>query len=100
MTIDYSQPGTPEAVDAYLVSLRARVENIISDLDARGITNKHNGKNIDMDAIQAQLSKEERERLDNFQAEIKRILTDAENIDPAQLRHQTPRSPRHNLRAI
>lgn len=100
MTIDYSQPGTPAAVDAYLVSLRARVENILSDLDARGITNKHEGKNIDMDALQAQLSEDERERLDNFQSEIRRIFTDAENIDPAQLRHQSPRSPRNNLRAI
>ncbi|MCY4030759.1 MAG: hypothetical protein OXF05_01425 [Hyphomicrobiales bacterium] len=100
MTIDYSQSGAPETVDAYLVSLRARVENILSDLDARGVTGKHKGKDIDMDAIQEQLSEDEREQLDNFQTEIKRIFADAENIDPSQLHHQSPRSPRHNLRAI
>ena len=100
MTIDYAQPGTHKAVNAYLVSLRARVENIFDDLNERGITNKHAGKDIDIDAIQTQLSEEERERLDKFQTEIKRIFDEAENIDPAQLHRQAPRSLRRNLQAI
>ena len=100
MNIDYAKPEAAEHVDAYLFALREQVEKFLDELEARGIRRKPHGNDIDLDAVQAQLSDEEQEHLDNFQTEIKRIFHEAETLSPAEMSHNSRHSPRRNLRAI